>query len=65
MWAAPSTTRLEPEELLLEFLSATGIKIGQIRMDNEFHCSSTFKVFCKKRDITLCPSVAYRHTMQV
>eukprot|EP00961_Rhodomonas_salina_P042995 578298-Rhodomonas_salina.1 len=64
MWATPSTTRLEQEELLWEFLAATGIKIGQIRMDNEFHCSSTFKMFCKKRDNTLCPSVAYTHTMQ-
>eukprot|EP00961_Rhodomonas_salina_P249977 3378747-Rhodomonas_salina.2 len=64
MWATPSTTREEPESLLRKFLASTGIKIGQIRIDNEFNCSSTFKAFCKKLDITLCPSVAYTHTMQ-
>eukprot|EP00961_Rhodomonas_salina_P027510 372091-Rhodomonas_salina.2 len=54
----------EPEILLLEFLSDTGLKIGKVRRNNEFTASSTFQAFCKKRDIALCPSVAYTHTMQ-
>eukprot|EP00961_Rhodomonas_salina_P208188 2809388-Rhodomonas_salina.1 len=53
--------RSEPESLLGEFLATTGFKIGQNRTDNEFTCSSTFRAFCKKRDITLCPSVAHTH----
>eukprot|EP00961_Rhodomonas_salina_P158522 2133658-Rhodomonas_salina.1 len=64
MWASLSTTRKEQEILLQEFLSVTGLKIGKVRTDNEFTASSTFQAFCKKRDITLCPSVAYTHTMQ-
>eukprot|EP00961_Rhodomonas_salina_P077184 1035088-Rhodomonas_salina.1 len=64
MWASPSTTRKEQEILLREFLLVTGLKIGKVRTDNEFTASSNFQAFCKKRDITLCPSVAYTHTMQ-
>eukprot|EP00961_Rhodomonas_salina_P180456 2435766-Rhodomonas_salina.1 len=55
---------MEPEELLDEFLDTTGIKVGQLRVDNEFFCSTAFKAFCKRKGITLCPSVAYTHTMQ-
>eukprot|EP00961_Rhodomonas_salina_P224878 3040114-Rhodomonas_salina.1 len=64
MWASETTTRKEPEKLLLEFLAVTELKIGQLWTDNEFTACSTFKVFCKKLDITLMPSVAYMHTMQ-
>eukprot|EP00961_Rhodomonas_salina_P240842 3254288-Rhodomonas_salina.1 len=64
MWATPTATRMEPEELLNEFLGTTGIKVGQLRIDNEFFCSTAFKAYCKKKGITLCPSVAYTHTMQ-
>eukprot|EP00961_Rhodomonas_salina_P118183 1590524-Rhodomonas_salina.1 len=64
MWASPSLTRKEPEELLREFLAVTRVKIGKLRTDNEFTASSTFQAFCKKRDITMAPAVAYTHTMQ-
>eukprot|EP00961_Rhodomonas_salina_P253355 3424165-Rhodomonas_salina.1 len=64
MWATATTTRKEPEKLLLEFLAVMGLKIGQLWTDNEFTASSTFKAFCEKQDITLMPSVAYTHTMQ-
>eukprot|EP00961_Rhodomonas_salina_P151988 2046140-Rhodomonas_salina.1 len=64
MWASPSVSRKEPEELLREFLTVTQIKVGQLRTDNEFTTSSTFKVFFKKLSINMCPSVAYTHTMQ-
>lgn len=64
MWATPTTTRMEPEDLLRDFLSVSAIKIGKIRTNNEFTSSSAFTAFCKKRNIVLCPSVAYTHTMQ-
>ena len=64
MWATPTMTRMEPEELIRDFLSVTGLKIGKLRVDNEFASSSSFEAFCKRRGITLCPSVAYNHTMQ-
>eukprot|EP00961_Rhodomonas_salina_P268839 3633000-Rhodomonas_salina.1 len=39
MWATPTTTRMEPEELLRDFLSATALRISTIRTDNEFTAS--------------------------
>jgi hypothetical protein len=30
MWATPTTTRMEPEELLRDFLTVTGLKIGKL-----------------------------------
>ncbi len=41
------------------------VKIGKIRMDNEFTVSAKFTAFCMKRDMVLCPSVSYTQTMQV
>eukprot|EP00961_Rhodomonas_salina_P051818 695403-Rhodomonas_salina.2 len=64
MWATPTTTRMEPEELLGDFLSVTALNICSIQTDNEFTASTAFKAFCAKRSITLCPSVAYTHMMQ-
>eukprot|EP00961_Rhodomonas_salina_P277583 3751118-Rhodomonas_salina.1 len=64
MWETPMTTRMEPEELLQDFLSVTALNIGPIQTDNEFTASTGFKAFCAKRSITLCQSVAYNHTMQ-
>eukprot|EP00961_Rhodomonas_salina_P114577 1541454-Rhodomonas_salina.1 len=55
---------MEPEDLLLDFLSVSNLKIGKIRTDNEFTTSTKFKAFCKKRSMVLCPSAAYTHTMQ-
>jgi hypothetical protein len=64
LWATPTTTRMEPEELLRDFLSISGVKIGKIRVDGEFDASAAFKAFCKRRSIELCPATAYNHTMQ-
>eukprot|EP00961_Rhodomonas_salina_P047340 636006-Rhodomonas_salina.1 len=64
MWATPTTTRMEPEELLSYFLSVSNLKIGKIRTDNEFTASAKFTAFCKKRGMVLCPSASYTHTMQ-
>eukprot|EP00961_Rhodomonas_salina_P272844 3686785-Rhodomonas_salina.1 len=64
MWAAPTTTRMQQEELLEEFLTLTNVKVGKVCVDNEFPASSTFEAFCKKRHIVVCPSAAYTHTMQ-
>eukprot|EP00961_Rhodomonas_salina_P189546 2557730-Rhodomonas_salina.1 len=49
IWATPTTTRMEPEELLRDFLSVSNLKIGKIRTDNEFTASAKFTAFCKKR----------------
>eukprot|EP00961_Rhodomonas_salina_P078525 1055708-Rhodomonas_salina.1 len=66
MWVSPTTTRKEQEVLLGEFLAVTRLKIGQlpVRTDNKFTPLSMFKAFCYKRNIIMCPSVAYTHTMQ-
>eukprot|EP00961_Rhodomonas_salina_P273334 3693292-Rhodomonas_salina.1 len=64
MWATPTTTRMEQEDLLRDFLSVSNLRIGKIRTDNEFTASTKFKAFCQKRAMVLCPSAAYMHTMQ-
>eukprot|EP00961_Rhodomonas_salina_P223553 3023017-Rhodomonas_salina.1 len=65
MWATPTRTRMEPKDLLGDFLSVSNLKISEIRTDNEFTASTKFKAFCTKRCMVLCPSAAYTHTMQV
>eukprot|EP00961_Rhodomonas_salina_P174581 2354896-Rhodomonas_salina.1 len=62
MWATLTTTHMEPEGLLRDFLSVLNLQIGKIRTDNEFTASTKFKAFCQKR--AMCPSAAYMHTMQ-
>eukprot|EP00961_Rhodomonas_salina_P266260 3599479-Rhodomonas_salina.1 len=46
MWATPTLARMEPEDLLQDFLSVSNLKIGRIRTDNEFTTSTKFKAFC-------------------
>eukprot|EP00961_Rhodomonas_salina_P223497 3022188-Rhodomonas_salina.1 len=55
---------MEPEELLLDFMTLSGFRIGKIRVDGEFDASSAFKAFCARKNMVICPSVAYMHTMQ-
>ena len=55
---------MEPEELLQDFLSVSGVKIGKICVDGEFNVSEAFKAFCRKQSIEVCPATAYNHTMQ-
>eukprot|EP00961_Rhodomonas_salina_P044906 603164-Rhodomonas_salina.1 len=64
MWASSTETRMNPEDLLWEFLSLTRFKIGKILVDGEFVASSAFEAFCEKRNMVLCPAVAYNHMMQ-
>eukprot|EP00961_Rhodomonas_salina_P219219 2963554-Rhodomonas_salina.1 len=64
MWAAPTKMSMEPEELLQDFMTLSGFRIGKIRVNWEFDASSVFKVFCTRKNMVLCPSVAYTHTMQ-
>ena len=63
-WAQTSTTRSEPEDLLHEFITMTGIRISSIRMDGagEFRKSASFTAYCKLQDITIEQVPAYTHT---
>ena len=47
-WATPCATRSEPEDLIQEFLTLTGIKITNIRVDGaaEFARSASFRAYC-------------------
>ena len=63
-WAQTSTSRLEPEDLIHEFLTMTGLKISSIRADGagEFGKSSSFQAYCKLHNITIEEVPAYTHT---
>mmetsp|Transcript_29600 Transcript_29600/g.60737 ORF Transcript_29600/g.60737 Transcript_29600/m.60737 type:complete len:449 (+) Transcript_29600:267-1613(+) len=66
MWASPTATKSNPEALLEDFLRHTGVSIGKIRIDDagELARSESFKMWCAGRDIVLCPTAGYNHTMQ-
>eukprot|EP00961_Rhodomonas_salina_P130912 1762271-Rhodomonas_salina.2 len=51
MWAKPTTTRMEQEDLICDFIAVSGLKIGCICTDNEFTASTEFKAFCKEHFI--------------
>jgi hypothetical protein len=63
-WAQPSTSRSEPEDLIHEFLTMTGLKISHIRADGagEFARSANFQAYCKRHAITVEEVPAYTHT---
>lgn len=63
-WAQPSITRTEPEDLIHEFLTMTGLKISSIRADGagEFGKSASFTAYCDKHGITVEEVPAYTHT---
>jgi hypothetical protein len=63
-WAQPSPNRSEPEDLIHDFMTLTGIKVGHIRADGagEFARSSTFKAYCKRHNIVIEEVPAYTHT---
>jgi hypothetical protein len=63
-WAQPSPTRSEPEDLIHDFMTLTGIKVGHVRADGagEFAGSSTFKAYCKRHNIVIEEVPAYTHT---
>ena len=64
-YASPTTRRTEPEALLREFLTLTGIKIRQIRLDGaaEFGRSATFRAYCANQGINIEEVPAYTHTL--
>eukprot|EP00961_Rhodomonas_salina_P110125 1482241-Rhodomonas_salina.1 len=45
MWAVPTETSMEPEELLQDFMTLSGFRTAKIRVDWEFDASSAFKAF--------------------
>eukprot|EP00961_Rhodomonas_salina_P213778 2887119-Rhodomonas_salina.1 len=53
---------MEQEDLVRDFITVSGLKIGCIRTDNKFMASTVFKAFCKGSMITYAPSAAYMHT---
>mmetsp|Transcript_60981 Transcript_60981/g.125700 ORF Transcript_60981/g.125700 Transcript_60981/m.125700 type:complete len:410 (+) Transcript_60981:404-1633(+) len=66
LWASSSTHKSDPEHLLEEFIRYTNVKISKLQMDaaGEFALSESFKLWCANRDIIMCPTAGYNHTMQ-
>jgi hypothetical protein len=54
-WAQPSPNRSEPEDLIHDFMTLTGIKVGHVRADGagEFARSATFKAYCRRHNIVI------------
>lgn len=63
-WAQSSPNRSEPEDLIHDFITLTGIKVGHVRADGagEFARSSTFKEYCTRHNIVIEEVPAYTHT---
>jgi hypothetical protein len=63
-WAQPSPNHSEPEDLIHDFMTLTGIKVGHIRADGagEFARSATFQAYCKRHNIVIEEVPAYTHT---
>ena len=63
-WAQPSPNRSEPEDLIHDFMTLTGIKVGHVRADGagEFARSSTLKAYCTRHNIVIEEVPAYTHT---
>ena len=63
-WATPCVNRSEPEDLIHEFLTMTGIKITNIRVDGagEFAKSARFQAYCAANSINIEEVPAYTHT---
>ena len=63
-WAQPSPNRSGPEDLIHEFMTLTGIKVGHIRADGagEFARSATFQAYCKRHNTVIEEVPAYTHT---
>eukprot|EP00961_Rhodomonas_salina_P058786 789501-Rhodomonas_salina.3 len=67
LWESPTKTKSGPEELLEEFLCYTRIKIGKLwcDFDSTMAKSENFCIRAIVRDIVICPTAGYQHTMQV
>mmetsp|Transcript_62295 Transcript_62295/g.129224 ORF Transcript_62295/g.129224 Transcript_62295/m.129224 type:complete len:219 (-) Transcript_62295:1635-2291(-) len=66
LWATPTAHKSSPEALLESFLLHTNVNIGKIRIDDagELSRSESFKLWCASRDIVICATACYNHTMQ-
>jgi hypothetical protein len=62
--AQPSPNRSEPEDLIHDFMTLTGIKVGHIRADGagEFARSAIFKAYCRRHNIIIKEVPVYTHT---
>ena len=65
LWASATKKRQSPEELIQEFVDATGIKLSAVRFDEaaEFATSSSFKAWIKQHGAVMRPVPAYSHTL--
>jgi hypothetical protein len=63
-WAQPSPNRSEPEDLIHDFMTLTGTKVGHVRADGagDFASSSTFQAYCKRHNTVIEEVPAYTHT---
>jgi hypothetical protein len=63
-WAQPSPNCSEPEDLIHDLMTLTGIKVGHIRADGagEFARSATFQAYYKRHNIVIEEVPAYTHT---
>jgi hypothetical protein len=62
--AQPSPNRSQPEDLIHDFMTLTGIEVGHIRAGGagEFARSATFKAYCTRHNIVIEEVPAYTHT---
>jgi hypothetical protein len=62
-WAQPSPNRSEPEDLIHDFMTLTGIKVGHIRAHGAGDCTQpTFRAYCRRHNIVIKEVPAYTHT---
>jgi hypothetical protein len=54
-WSQPSPNRSQSEDLIHDFMTLTGIKVGYIRAHGagEFARSATFKAYCRRHNIVI------------
>jgi hypothetical protein len=67
IWVSASQDHSTPENMILEFLNMTGIKIGTIRFDGakEFGKSVSFQHFGNECGIIMDPVAEYTHVQNV
>ena len=60
-WVQPSPNQSETEDLIHDFMTLTGIKVGHVHADGagELARSSTFKEYCKRHNIVIEEVPAY------
>jgi len=65
LWATPSKLTSTPELVIEDFIRNSGVKVDRIRCDDAtVSRSDAFKQWCRSRDITICATAGYNHTMQ-